>query len=152
MGRQPKPLVHRLDERIATGPGCWQWTGAINRHGYGQFLFTDGSRRAAHRIVYELIVGPIPEGLQLDHLCRNRGCVNPNHLEPVTNRENTIRGVGPVLAGARQSVKTHCPAGHAYDEANTRRYRNHYTGRPARGCRACDRERYARRKAKAEVA
>lgn len=148
MGRQPKPLIHRLDERIATGPGCWLWTGAINRHGYGQFLLSDGKRRAAHRVVYEVMVGPIPEGLQLDHLCRNRACVNADHLEPVTSRENTMRGDSPKLQALRWLLKTHCPQGHEYDEANTYRYRNHYTGRPARACRACHRERQARRVAR----
>lgn len=71
--------------------GCWIWTGELNRNGYGR-VWRLGRRVMAHRAMYELLVGPIPEGLVLDHLCRVRCCVNPKHLEPVTVRENTIRG------------------------------------------------------------
>jgi len=78
--------------------GCWLWTASTNKNGYGQFRFgsqVDGTRTMvlAHRWAYEHLVGPIPEGLQLDHLCRAPWCVNPEHLEPVTNRENTVRGL-----------------------------------------------------------
>lgn len=95
---------------------CWEWTGWRDSDGYGKF----GGRRLltnrAHRLAYELVVGPIPDDLPLDHLCRNPGCVNPAHLEPVTHRENILRGVGRTAQNAR---KTHCAKGHPYDEVNT---------------------------------
>jgi len=109
--------------------GCWDWTGSHNPKGYGSFNVNKG-HRPAHRLAYEIMRGPIPEGLTLDHLCRNRGCVNPAHLEPVTNRENVLRGIGPTAKAARA---THCPSGHPYDEANT--YVSPSTG--WRRCRTC---------------
>jgi hypothetical protein len=72
--------------------GCWNWTGALSRNGYGRFGPQAGLTVGAHRFAYELLVGPIPEGLDLDHLCRNRRCVNPAHLEPVGRSENLARG------------------------------------------------------------
>lgn len=111
--------------------GCWEWTVATV-YGYGRFGIA-GRAMSAHRVAYELLVGPIPEGLQLDHLCRNPACVNPGHLEPVTGRENVLRGD---TFAARQAAITHCPAGHEYDEANTR-----VDAKRCRHCRACQRER-----------
>lgn len=110
---------------------CWVWTGAKSRAGYGNAV--SGLKRwaPAHRLSYELLIGPIPEGLHIDHLCRNRACVNPAHLEPVTNKENILRGNG--WSGLHARV-THCPKGHPYDEANTR---HRASGR--RGCKACQR-------------
>ena len=80
--------------------GCWIWTGSLNALGYG-FFFYKGQTRLAHRVVHELSKGTFPEGLVTDHLCRTPACVNPNHLEPVTNRENTIRGIGPHITRER---------------------------------------------------
>ena len=91
--------------------GCWLWTGFLNRSGYGQY-----GRQLAHRIVYEVVVGPIPVGLELDHLCRVKHCVNPEHLDPVIHKVNVLRGVGLTATNSR---KTECPQGHAYDETNT---------------------------------
>jgi len=108
---------------------CWEWTGSLNPHGYGAFNVNDGHRQA-HRVAYEIIVGPIPDGLQIDHLCRNPPCVNPAHLEAVTQRENILRGVGFAAKAARA---THCPSGHPYNEANT--YVSPSTG--WRRCRTC---------------
>ena len=127
--------------------GCWQWSGRRSTTEYGVFVL-DGRNFRAHRVAYELRVGPIPEGLQLDHLCRNRSCVNPAHLEPVTNRENTLRGVNHVAALARV---THCPAGHEYTPESTRLRRSRY-GTVNRSCRTCDLERRAGRQARAPIA
>lgn len=93
---------------------CWLWTAALH-NGYGSFYLPGAGTRRAHRIAYEALVGPIPEGLTLDHLCRNRGCVNPAHLEPVTNKENILRGVGITAENAR---KTHCVNGHPLEGYN----------------------------------
>ncbi len=106
--------------------GCWLWRGYKTRNGYGRF-WMDGRTQPAHRVSYELHVGPIPDGLHIDHLCRNRMCVNPEHLEPVTLAENNRRGA---------AVITHCPQGHEYAGDNL------YIGRDGkRYCRTCHRER-----------
>lgn len=112
---------------IADGDGCWAWTAALTADGYGRF-WHDGQVVRAHRYAYEQLVASIPDGLVLDHGCRNRACVNPSHLEPVTVVENTRRAVWP------NALKTHCPAGHAYDALNTR-----VTTDGRRHCRRCER-------------
>lgn len=109
--------------------GCWLWTASKNEHGYGHFSLSHADACKAHRFAYLAVVGPIPEGLVLDHLCRNRACVNPDHLEPVTQRTNARRGE----AGTHNAEKTHCPAGHAYSDDNT--YRQGQRGRRCRACR-----------------
>lgn len=104
--------------------GCWLWTAHVDRHGYGRFSIRRGTY-LAHRVSYAYHVGPIQDGLCIDHKCRNRQCVNPAHLEPVTNRENIVRGAKAITA---------CPRGHPYDEENT------YTAPDGhRFCRACNR-------------
>jgi hypothetical protein len=103
-----RPPIEAFTDKISVTDDCWEWTGTKERMGYGQMRY---QRRMAmaHRVAYMLFVGPIPEGMELDHLCRNRGCVNPDHLEPVDHRTNILRGVSPSAADAR---KTHCINGH----------------------------------------
>lgn len=121
--------------------GCWVWHGRIVR-GYG-VLTINGRPRRAHRISYEEFAHQIPAGLQLDHLCRNRSCINPHHLEPVTPRENTYRS--HIALAPINAAKTQCPQGHPYDEENTGIT---YRGKQReRYCRTCARERVRRRRA-----
>jgi HNH endonuclease len=110
-----RPLEDRFWEKVEKNKtDCWEWT-AAKLKGYGWFNI-GGKSVSAHRLSYEMLVGDIPEGLQLDHLCRNRGCVNPDHLEPVTPRVNTLRGEA---LSAKRSRMTHCIRGHEFTEENT---------------------------------
>ena len=127
----------RFETKIEYRGECWLWTGAINANtGYGAFSVklpnNKWNQRGAHRIAYAHWVGPIPVGLWLDHLCRVRRCVNPKHLEPVTPRENILRGEGSSADRARQ---THCLRGHEFTPENT------YRPQGTRQCRECKRER-----------
>lgn len=107
--------------------GCWEWQLQLVGR-YGRFK-RSGQSICAHRFCYELFKGKIPAGMKLDHLCKNTACLNPDHLEVVTSRENTLRGSGPTAQNAR---KTHCSRGHELNEKNTYRgYRN------KRYCRIC---------------
>jgi hypothetical protein len=112
---------------------CWIYRKQPTQRGYAQMRMPDGSQPTAHRAFYMHHGGTIPEGFTLDHLCRNRRCVNPSHLEPVTRRENVLRGETLPAANVR---KTHCPRGHEYTAANTR-----VTPQGTRACRTCSRER-----------
>lgn len=110
--------------------GCWEWTASLSK-GYGQFR-AGGTHRGAHRVAYELWVGPIPDGLHIDHLCSNPICVNPDHLEPVTCEVNLLRGATTLTRINRE--KTHCPQGHPYAGDNLR-----FTPNGGRYCLSCKR-------------
>jgi hypothetical protein len=115
----PPPAETRFWRKVKiTGApaDCWEWTDKLDRGGYGSLTVRRGLSVRAHRFAYEMLVGPIPEGLHLDHLCRNTNCVNPLHLEAVTPRENSLRSASVTGLNA---AKTHCIRGHEFNEANT---------------------------------
>jgi len=118
-----------------TNEGCWVWRGSRTKAGYGQFNLKWENGKSvivrAHKLAYELLVGNVPDGLELDHLCHNRACCNPAHLEAVTHEENLRRAF-------ERNRKPKCPAGHIYDEENTMTDKNGY-----RFCRECNRLRNA---------
>lgn len=130
-------LPERFWSKVNKTETCWDWIAGKNHYGYGSFAVRregEWFRAQAHRVAYEALVGPIPEGLTIDHLCRNAACVNPAHMEPVTRGENVLRGVGPSAQHARQ---THCVRGHPLSGDNV-----YITpGRGVRQCIACRRER-----------
>jgi hypothetical protein len=112
---------------------CWPWLASTNQ-GYGRFFYPSKKSMRAHVFAYKLLVGPIPDGLRLDHLCRNRLCVNPNHLEPVTHKENVLRGVGIT---AKNAQKTHCERGHPLSGTNLLLREQGAYGGIHRQCRTC---------------
>lgn len=121
-----KSHIQRFTEKIhEDARGCWIWDAYVGTNGYGRFS-VDNRGALAHRWSYEYHISEIPEALVLDHLCRNRSCVNPWHLEPITQRVNIERGLTPV---PHNRLKTHCPRGHEYTEENIYRMPN--------GWRAC---------------
>ncbi len=137
------PMATRLmRNRHVTAIGCWEWTSRRDRGGYGKVVVSKGPRSErrsrtlrVHRVAYELYVGPIPDGLVIDHLCRNRACFNPDHLEPVTNHENLLRGA---------AARTHCLRDHPFDQINTYWLNGQ---RRCRRCRSAAKARYLARKA-----
>ena len=151
-GPDPRHPLDRFVEKVdfdgplppcdpSLGP-CWLWSAALKGYGYGQFGPRAGVTRSAHRWIYEELVAD-PGDLHLDHLCRTPACVNPDHLEPVTPRENALRGEGFVGREARQ---THCLRGHEFTPANTYRWGPAPNQRKCRACGAA-RKAAARRKA-----
>ena len=124
-----RPHIERVLQKLgpADANGCWPWLGHVDKRGYGRTHDEHGCSALAHREVYVILVGPIPSGLELDHLCRNPPCANPSHMEPVTGAENKRRA-------AAANYTNCCPSGHPFDEANTYVDRQGY-----RKCRACRR-------------
>lgn len=137
-----KPNLDKLLSKVQKGGGdddCWIWVSHKTPNGYGRVPFNENGKSKsgiAHKMIFEAVNGPVPDGLQLDHLCRTRDCVNPAHLEIVTARENTIRGVGPTALNA---AKTHCKRGHPLIPENLtpRSYK--------RECKLCEQERMRRK-------
>jgi hypothetical protein len=121
-----RPLEDRLWEKVRPTGFCWEWLGAHDWYGYGTF-YVGGTKRVdrVHRVVYKILVGPIPDGMHVDHLCRNRSCCNPDHLEPVTQGENTRRGNAPNILASRTGT---CARGHSLANAYIR---------PDTGARQC---------------
>jgi hypothetical protein len=150
------PVQDRILKKTTPGwGGCIIWTGTLSLDGYGIVRAHAGRLRVAHRVLYEVLIGSVPVGLELDHTCHtesldcpggkciHRRCVNPNHLEPVTPEENRLRGKNQIVANA---FKTHCPHGHPYDEANT-----YWTTNGQRACKECRRAQRRRWHAKSYV-
>ena len=127
--RRNIPIESRFWDKVTKTDTCWLWTRAISNNGYGVIGGLPGETKYAHRIAYQMVKGSIPEGLELDHLCRNRACVNPNHLEPVTTKENVHRGFSPAGIQSRLIV---CQKGHPLDRQNT-----YVSPQGRRMCRAC---------------
>ena len=132
--------IERFLTHVTNNIGCWEWSGYLDRDGYGRF-----GQKAAHRFAYLLTGNKLVDGMDIDHLCRNRKCVNPKHLEQVTRRENIRRGD----TGIHKRTKTVCIRGHAFDDENTYFYTTRI-GKTARQCRKCssdaNRRRYLNKK------
>ena len=128
----------RFMSKVSIDPvsGCWNWTASKTHGGYGRWVIRKGKSMAAHRFAYIVNNGEVDVDLDMDHLCRNRACCNPKHLEPVTNTENQKRGL-------KGTLKTHCARGHAYVEGNI--YRHKSNGRIRSRCLTCTRAKYGRK-------
>lgn len=129
MAYMARPVWDRLMDKFTVGDGCWEWNGSKTGHGYGKVLHQKRIR-VAHRVLYELLVGPVPDGLELDHLCRNPGCVRFDHLEPVSHAENIQRA----------HDRDHCKRGHERTPENTYQYAY------GRRCKPCQQANQARRR------
>lgn len=131
---------------LVTEKGCWEWQGYRTVGGYGR-ICRRGKNHSIHRYVYQQVVGPIPDGLELDHLCRERACCNPEHLEPVTHKENHQRGLGAQRSREFNEKRTHCPQGHPFAGEHLYDYYNPKTGYRCKQCRTCHREQKRARRA-----
>lgn len=144
--KTPMPIGPRLWPKVNfDGPinserpelgSCWLWEGSVDGNGSYGAICVNGRKRQVHRIAYELQIGPIPPNLEIDHLCRTTLCVRGSHMEPVTHRENVLRGKG---LAAMQARKTHCHQGHPFSGSNLR-----FDRRGHRHCRTCERQRIKR--------
>jgi HNH endonuclease len=135
-----EPYYSRFWNKVEKTATCWLWTGDVSTYGYAQFHLGSRAKRITvkgHRLSYEMFLGPITEGMTLDHKCRVRRCVNPAHLEPVSARENVRRGLSIPAQNARKRV---CQHGHPFNGLNTKWRKNP----PGRDCKACDAERQRR--------
>jgi len=141
----------RFWSKVAIAGECWTWTGAKMPNGYGRFYVSPGIVALAHRWAYESMVAQVPVGLVIDHVCRNRACVNPDHMDVVPQAINVRRGFAGYVTGALNAAKTHCPEGHPYTAENTLTDK-----RGCRSCRECSRfrcrEAQRRRRAEARLA
>ena len=152
-----RALLDRMSDQFTVDDGCWLWTGRLDDKGYPGSIHSNGRRRRPYQLLYELLVGPIPKGMTLDHLCHtsvatdcaamfaakkcpHRRCVRPDHLEPITQAEQVQRGRSP---WRQRSLQTHCYRGHAFDDENT-----YVTLKGQRNCRACHRAKEAERRRK----
>lgn len=134
MGYKAIPVGERIYRFFEETHGCWEWQGYLDRDGYGQIWINDTQTNArAHRVVYEVLIGHIPKGMVLDHICEVRRCVNPSHLVVTTVRENTLRSV--VAPSAINARKTHCKRNHEFTTVNT--YLHRRGARVERHCREC---------------
>lgn len=119
----------RFWKKVRKTATCWLWTGSDNGNGYGTFSWASGDVRKAHRVSYEFLKGKIPDGLTLDHICRNRRCVNPDHLDPVSHRENNLRGLSPAAIHARKKACPKCGSEYTLGSRGN--------GKPFRFCKKC---------------
>lgn len=144
--KRPALTMEALESNSIPEPnsGCLLWLGVVNQFGYGRLRRKEVSG-VVHRLAYELTKGPVPPGLELDHLCRVRCCINPDHLEPVPKIVNVRRGMAGTSTRQRTLARTHCPKGHPYSGDNL--FQRKGTG--FRECRICMRERLRQQRAKA---
>lgn len=150
MARPRTNILDRAFQRYVETDGCWLWTGTVTPEGYGQISgYIDEIFRmlSAHKLIYEAVLGKVPSGMHLDHLCRNRSCVNPAHMEIVTPRENILRGIGPSAVNA---LKTRCKRGHPLQGENL--YVDRRGKRECRNCRFKAVANYRRRQAHGDLA
>ena len=149
--RAAMPIEKKLDimKRVHPETGCWEWTGRLSEDGYGKVPVASGRYGSVHRLSYQLKWGSVPDGLEIDHVCRNRRCFNPDHLEAVTRRENVRRGALPEMMRKKATDQTHCRLGHPLSGSNLVLQGPEKKFRVCRICRATrQRYRYHNRKEK----